>query len=154
MHVKDQWLSVEEIIQLMEAFDKNKMGALELSSGDQSLKLKERETPKIARTAHVESSAPLFQSADATVSAELPETELPGNLVKSPIVGTFYASPAPDKPPFSKVGQQVKKGDVLFIIESMKLMNEVVSEYEGTVEQILVENAQPVEYGEPILRIV
>ena len=74
-------------------------------------------------------------------------------MVKSPIVGTFYHSPAPGKPPYVSVGSKVKKGDTLFIIESMKLMNEVPSDVDGIVTQILVDNAQPVEYGQPILVI-
>lgn len=88
-------------------------------------------------------------SAAAPVSA--PQEK--GNLVKAPIVGTFYTSAGPDKPPFAVVGQKVKKGDILFIIESMKLMNEIASEFDGTVAEILVENGKPVEFGQPILRI-
>ena len=76
-----------------------------------------------------------------------------GNVVKAPIVGTFYAASAPDKPPFVTVGQQVKKGDVLMIIESMKLMNEVQSDFDGTVAEILVKNGDPVEYDQPIMII-
>ena len=74
-------------------------------------------------------------------------------MVKSPIVGTFYAAPSPDKAPYVTAGKQVKKGDVLFIIESMKLMNEIQSEYDGTVKKILVQDGQGVEYGQPILII-
>ena len=76
-----------------------------------------------------------------------------GNIVKSPIVGTYYRSPSPDKPPFVKVGDKVKKGDVIMIIESMKLMNEVQSEFDGVVERILVTDGQAVEYDQPIMII-
>ena len=76
-----------------------------------------------------------------------------GNVMSSPIVGTFYAAPSPDKPPFVTVGRQVSKGDVLFIIESMKLMNEVTSEFDGVVAEIFVEDGETVEFGQPILRI-
>ena len=76
-----------------------------------------------------------------------------GNIVKAPIVGTFYAASAPDKPPFVTVGKQVKKGDVLMIIESMKLMNEVQSDFDGTVSEILVKNGDPVEFDQPIMII-
>lgn len=78
---------------------------------------------------------------------------LSGNIVKSPIVGTFYAAPAPGKAPYVSVGQSVKQGDVLFIIESMKLMNEVTSEFGGTVAEILVKDGEAVEFDQPILRI-
>ncbi|MCM8818229.1 MAG: acetyl-CoA carboxylase biotin carboxyl carrier protein [Candidatus Omnitrophica bacterium] len=68
--------------------------------------------------------------------------------VKSPLVGTFYRAPSPTSPPFVEVGDSVKKGDVLCIIESMKVMNEIKSEFDGTVKEILIENANPVEYGQ------
>ena len=76
-----------------------------------------------------------------------------GNVVKAPLVGTFYAASAPDKPPFVTVGKRVKKGDVLMIIESMKLMNEVQSDFDGVVEEILVNNGQAVEFDQPIMII-
>ena len=77
-----------------------------------------------------------------------------GNVVKSPLVGTFYSASSPDSAPFVKVGDTVKKGQVLGIVEAMKLMNEIESECAGTVAEVLVENVEPVEYGQPIFRIV
>ena len=83
-----------------------------------------------------------------------PAPEKPsGNVVKSPVVGTYYSAPAPDKDPFVKVGSTVKKGDVIMIIESMKLMNEIQSEFDGTVKEILVRNGDAVEYDQPIMII-
>ena len=79
--------------------------------------------------------------------------EAPGVVVSSPFVGTFYRAPSPDAPPFADVGQKVKKGQTLCIIEAMKLMNEIECEIEGAVVQILVENGQAVEYGEPLFKI-
>ena len=73
--------------------------------------------------------------------------------MKSPLVGTFYVAPAEDADPFVSVGDPVKKGQTLAIIEAMKLMNEIESEYDGTVAEILVENGKPVEYGQPLFRI-
>ncbi len=81
------------------------------------------------------------------------EKVLSGNVVKSPIVGTFYSTPSPGKPPFVKVGDKINKGDVIYIIESMKLMNEVKSEFTGVVKEILVESGESVEYGQPIMVI-
>ncbi|MCR4780190.1 MAG: acetyl-CoA carboxylase biotin carboxyl carrier protein [Ruminiclostridium sp.] len=81
------------------------------------------------------------------------EKDKPGNIVTSPIVGTFYAAPSPEKPPYVQVGKQVHKGDVLFIIESMKLMNEVTSDYDGVVAEIMADDGETVEFGEPIMRI-
>lgn len=86
------------------------------------------------------------------VQASEPQTEQ-GNVVRSPIIGTFYAAPAPDKPAFVQVGQTVKEGDVLFIIESMKLMNEIKSEFSGVVQEIRVCDGDSVEYNQPIMII-
>ncbi|MBQ8826687.1 MAG: acetyl-CoA carboxylase biotin carboxyl carrier protein [Oscillospiraceae bacterium] len=105
--------------------------------------------------------APAFDPMPATMNAAAkdaaPTVEaqnaVAGNVVKSPIVGTFYAAPSPDKAPFVTVGQQVKKGDVLMIIESMKLMNEIQSEFDGTVKDILVKNGEAVEFDQPIMII-
>ena len=73
--------------------------------------------------------------------------------VKSPIVGTFYAAPAPDADPYVRVGDSISQGTVLCIVEAMKLMNEIESEYNGVIEKILVENATPVEYNQPLFLI-
>ena len=78
---------------------------------------------------------------------------LTGNVVKSPLVGTYYAASSPDSAPFVKVGDKVKKGQVLGIVEAMKLMNEIESEFGGTVKQIFVENEQMVEFGQPMFVI-
>lgn len=81
------------------------------------------------------------------------ETPQSGRYIKSPIVGTFYAASAPGKPPFVKAGKSISKGDVVFIIESMKLMNEVKSELDGVVAEVLVSDGEAVEYDQPILRL-
>ena len=86
--------------------------------------------------------------------AEAKAADKPGVLVNSPFVGTFYRAPSPDSPPFVDVGQKVKKGQTLCIVEAMKLMNEIESEVDGTVAEIFVQNATPVEFGEPLFRIV
>ena len=91
--------------------------------------------------------------APAPQTAPAPDEANGGNIVKAPIVGTYYRSPSPDKPPFVKIGDRVKKGDVIMIIESMKLMNEVQSEFDGVVERILVTDGQAVEYDQPIMII-
>ncbi len=80
-------------------------------------------------------------------------TEKKGNIIKSPMVGTFYLKPSPTAEPYIEIGKEVKKGDVLCIIEAMKLMNEIESEYTGKVIEILVKDGEAVEYGTPLLRI-
>lgn len=91
------------------------------------------------------------QSSADIVAAEAAEAV--GSLVVSPLVGTFYTAPAEDAKPFVSVGDTVKKGQTLAIIEAMKLMNEIESEYDGTVAEVLTDNGQPVEYGQPLFRI-
>ena len=80
-------------------------------------------------------------------------TEKKGDIIKSPMVGTFYLKPSPTAEPYIEIGKEVKKGDVLCIIEAMKLMNEIESEYTGKVVEILVKDGEAVEYGTPLLRI-
>jgi acetyl-CoA carboxylase biotin carboxyl carrier protein len=103
--------------------------------------------PAPAMPAHAPVAAP---AAGAPAAAA---AEKPGTLITSPFVGTFYRSPSPDAPPFVEVGQSVRKGQALCIVEAMKLMNEIESEVSGKVVEILVENGQPVEFGEPLFRI-
>ena len=91
--------------------------------------------------------------AQAATPAGQPVVEEGVTIVRSPMVGTFYAAPAPDQPPYVSVGKLIKEGDVLCIIEAMKLMNEIKAELGGTVVEILVQNGQTVEYDQPILKI-
>ena len=125
----------------------------------------------IRRGAVVAAPAPVFHAAPvaapvATPPAPAPapaapaapkaeaKADAPGTYVSSPFVGTFYRAPSPDAAPFVDVGAKVKKGQVLCIVEAMKLMNELESEVDGTVAEILVQNASPVEFGEKLFRIV
>ena len=100
-------------------------------------------------------AAPVPAAAPAAPAAKAPEKapEKPGHLVTSPFVGTFYRAPSPDSPPFVDVGSTVKKGQVLCIVEAMKLMNEIEAEVEGKIAEIYVLNATPVEFGEKLFRI-
>jgi acetyl-CoA carboxylase biotin carboxyl carrier protein len=95
-----------------------------------------------------------MRASTASAPPGMPATdEIELAVVKSPIVGTFYRSPEPETPPFVEIGSIVKKGQVLCIIEAMKLMNEIDSEYEGEIVNIYVENGQPVQYGERLFAI-
>ncbi|MEW5786244.1 MAG: acetyl-CoA carboxylase biotin carboxyl carrier protein [Pseudomonadota bacterium] len=95
--------------------------------------------------------APAAGAATAAPATEPPQPE--GHVVKSPMVGTFYRSPSPTAKSFVEVGQSVKAGDTLCIIEAMKLMNEIEADVAGVVKAVLIENGQPVEYGEPLFII-
>lgn len=135
--------SIEEIKAIMQAFRENGLQELRLCEGGSELYLH-------AQPAVLPGALPAVAAAAKAVEAE---PERGGNIVKSPIVGTFYPAPSPEAEPFVKVGDRVKKGDVLFIIESMKLMNEVTSEFEGTVAEILAASGDAVEYGQELMRI-
>lgn len=104
--------------------------------------------------APVAALAPVAAPALAAAKADPKPADKPGVVVSSPFVGTFYRAPSPDSPPFVEVGAKVKKGQSLCIVEAMKLMNEIESETDGTVAEIFVQNATPVEFGEPLFRIV
>lgn len=99
-------------------------------------------------------AAPMGTPAPAPEAApEKKEKKIDGTVVKAPIVGTYYSSPSPDKPAFVTVGKKVKKGDVIMIIESMKIMNEIPSPCDGEVKEIMAQNGQAVEYDEPVMII-
>ena len=101
------------------------------------------------------SAAEIKKAAEGDQISGTSAEEIPvGNIVESPLVGTFYAAPAEDAESFVKVGDRVEKGQTLGIVEAMKLMNEIESDYSGTVAEILVNNQEGVEYGQPLFRIV
>ena len=103
-------------------------------------------------------AAPVVVAApSAPVAAPSPASQAPapapGHVVSSPMVGTFYRSASPDAPPYAEVGASVRKGQVLCIIEAMKLMNEIESDVDGVVVEVLVQNGQPVQFGQPLFRV-
>ena len=145
-------LTLGEINGLAETLGKNHLERIKIKSGDGEIVIESARKCSPPPIPFLQGSVPEpVRTADEKSSS--PAAEESGNVIKSPIVGTFYASPSPDKPPFVKIGDTVKKGDVIMIIESMKLMNEVQSEFDGTVEQILVSDGQAVEYDQPIMII-
>ncbi|HAN44565.1 MAG TPA: acetyl-CoA carboxylase biotin carboxyl carrier protein [Ruminococcaceae bacterium] len=144
-------MTVEDIFKIIDKISEKNLGEFKIETQDIKLEIKAKKT--YAATEHATANATAAIPALQASPAPAEQHEVKGNVVKSPVVGTFYASSAPDKEPFVKVGQQVKKGDVLYIIESMKLMNEIASEFDGVVTQIIAQNAQPVEFGQPIMII-
>ncbi len=146
-------LTLDEIKELVKTVKNCELGKIKIKNGDCEIVIEERNT-KIMSSLQ---PAMTVQNVNASVpqndneKSEISETK--GSTVKSPIVGTFYSSPSPDKPPFVKIGDTVKKGDVIMIIESMKLMNEIQSDFDGKVLDILVDNGQAVEYDQPIMII-
>ena len=146
---------IESLAKLMQ---ETGLTGLELVEGDVELRLeRQQEVVAVAPAAPVmpvAAPAPAAGAEALGVSHEQAAPQKEGTLVLSPTVGVFYASPSPDARPFVEVGDQVKKGDTLCIIEAMKLMNEIPSEVDGTVAEICVGNGQVVEYNQPLFRIV
>lgn len=153
-------MDYKAIEELIKTVSDSKLTLLEIESEGIKIKmekLKEQviidRIPEVVKTIAAQEQAPaLAETKPALEKAEEPEKE--GFIVTSPIVGTFYASSGPDAEPFVNVGSKVKKGDTLCIIEAMKLMNEIECEVGGTVTEILVQNEDMVEYGQPLFRIV
>lgn len=151
-------MTVEQIKELMAEMARCGLTGLEWSGDGQDLKLT-REQTMVSADALAQIQLPLAAAPTAEAGATATEDgqkedEAPaGTVVKSPVVGVFYLTPSPDADPFISVGDAVKKGDVLCIVEAMKLMNEVLSEVGGTVRKILVSNGEKVEYGQPLLVI-
>lgn len=152
-------LELNDIAALADIINDKNLGEIKLEDEDTGAKLviKARPCPPPPPP---QPFAPVFASVPHNAGiGEKPADTAPakppvkGNVVKSPIVGTYYSAPAPDKPPFVTVGQRVKKGDTLMIIESMKLMNEVQSDFDGVVKDIIVKNGEAVEFDQPIMII-
>ena len=141
--------SMECIDALIDKMLEKGIGRLAISEGDFKIEIE----TAAAKAAVYPAPVQAVSVQAPAVAPEAAKQAASGKMVKSPIVGTYYSAPAPDKPPFVKVGQKVKKGDVLMIIESMKLMNEIASEFDGVVAEIFVENGTPVEFDQPIMRI-
>lgn len=140
-------MKFEQLVELIQTVSSSNLGEFKYEEGDFKISLKkEKGEVRLAEQSESVSDNVLEQPRESVKSRE-------GNVIKSPLVGTFYASPAEDADPFVQVGEQVQKGKILAIVEAMKLMNEIESEYDGIVEEILVENAQGVEYGQPLFRI-
>ena len=167
-------MEIKDIIQLMEAAAKNGLTSFELEEGDWKLSMKREKklvsaaVPAAEAGAQPVAASGILSAASSEMSAVYGQNA--GNLaanpasmeasgvssdqvVTCPLVGTFYSAPSPDAEDFVKVGDTVKKGQVLGIGEAMKLMNEIESDYDGVVEAILVKDGETVEYGQPLFRI-
>lgn len=151
-------LTFDEINKLADKVENGKLSKIKIKNGDCEVVIeKENKMPPppmpMMPAVGVPAAAPAAVPA-AEVPANAPaEKTISGNVVKAPIVGTYYSKPGPDKAPFVEVGSAVKKGDVLMIIESMKLMNEVQSEFDGVVKEILVSDGTAVEFDQPVMII-
>lgn len=149
-------MELKEIKELIKLVSETGVSEVEIERGDFKIAIK-----KIEEKVFVQSTAPVMQpqmimAAPASTSAPVtPAAEHVSNLItiKSPMIGTFYKSSTPDKPAFVGIGDEIKPGKVLCIIEAMKLFNEIESEITGRIVKVLVENASPVEYDQPLFLV-
>ncbi|MBQ2836290.1 MAG: acetyl-CoA carboxylase biotin carboxyl carrier protein [Clostridia bacterium] len=142
-------MEYEKIKQLIEDMGNSKLSSIEIDFPDGTkINMKKQEVVTVSN------NAPIVEVPIQQVTPNVQEEKVEiGNIVKSPMVGTFYSKPSLNSNPYVEVGKKVKKGDVLCIIEAMKLMNEIESEFDGEIQEILVKDGEAVEYGKPLFRI-
>ena len=144
-------MDIRKIKKLIEMLQESDLKEIEVSQGDESV--------RILRDSFVRTNGnkiiqqPEVLSAEPEIQQKIETSKAEGNVITSPIVGTFYRKPSPDKDPFIRVGETVEKGDVLCIIEAMKMMNEIKSDFSGKVVSIDLEDGEPVEFGQSIITI-
>lgn len=152
--------SIEDLKQLISAFDKSSASSLKITDS-KGEKISLKKAPSVAINAIPENLQPAIAQTPVLTSAPAYKAEVSqpqalqesGRVIKSPMVGVFYSAPSPDSAPFVSAGSAVKKGDVICIIEAMKLMNEISAEEDGILSEVLVSNGQIVEFGQPLFRI-
>ncbi|CEN55072.1 acetyl-CoA carboxylase biotin carboxyl carrier protein [Candidatus Methylopumilus turicensis] len=150
-------MDLRKLKKLIDLVEESGISELELTEGEEKVRIS-RNLPQAQGTVHYAQpymqQAQPAQAAPAAVADAAPAAPaIEGHVVKSPMVGTFYRSPSPESKSFVDVGASVNVGDTLCIIEAMKLLNEIESDHAGVIKAILVENGQPVEYGEPLFII-
>ena len=149
-------MEFDNLVKLIQAVSEPELTRFSYEENGVSISMKKDKKQKLVTINNVAetagSGAPVLTAAEMPAGQNAaPQTE--GNVVKSPLVGTFYSAPGPEAEPFVKVGDPVSKGQVLGIVEAMKLMNEIESDYDGIVRQILVSNEDVIEYGQPLFVI-
>ena len=146
-------MDLRKLKKLIDLVQESGIAELEITEGEEKVKIVKGGAVSVMTTA-APAAAPAPAAALEAKPAATPPAEptagQEGHVVKAPMVGTFYRSPSPDAKPFVEVGQSVKEGDTICIIEAMKLMNEIETDASGVVKAVLVENGQPVEYGQPL----
>ena len=148
-------MDIRKVKKLIELLEESGIDELEIREGEESVRISRHSNKAMAAqpiyaAAPAPVAAPVAPAADAAPAA----AKLNGHVVRSPMVGTFYRAASPTSGNFAEIGQTVKKGDILCIVEAMKMMNHIEAEASGVIESILVENGQPVEYDQPLFTIV
>ena len=152
-------MDIRKVKKLIELLEESGIDELEIKEGEESVRIsRHSKTPAQQYYAPAPAAAPVAAPAPAAAPAAAEAApaapKLNGTVVRSPMVGTFYRKASPTSPAFAEVGQSVKKGDTLCIVEAMKMMNHIEAETSGTIESILVEDGQPVEFDQPLFTIV
>jgi acetyl-CoA carboxylase biotin carboxyl carrier protein len=140
---------VKKLIDLLESSD---IAEIEIKEGEESVRISRGSIGTATPIVYQAPAAPVAAAAPAATPGVAPAAE--GNTIKSPMVGTFYRSPSPSSPAYVEVGKHVKAGDVVCIVEAMKMMNQIEADQAGVIEAFLVEDGEPVEFDQPLIRIV
>jgi len=152
-------MDIRKIKKLIELLEDSDVSEIEIVEGEESVRIARHGGVTMTQHApmvnYAPAAPPVASVAASSPPASAPAEELlpPGNIIESPMVGTFYRSSSPTSKAFIEIGQSVNKGDTICIIEAMKIMNQIEAETSGTIKAILVEDGQPVEYGEPLIVI-
>lgn len=148
-------MDIEQMIQLINTVSASNLTELSYEEGGMTVRLVKKQGKTVICHNEQVQEEPAAASAESQMmqNSQMEDTQKNAKIITSPLVGIFYAAPAEDADAFVQVGDSVKKGQVLAIVEAMKLMNEIESDFEGTITEILVENGQPVEYGQPLFAI-
>ncbi|MFJ4395563.1 acetyl-CoA carboxylase biotin carboxyl carrier protein [Pseudomonas sp. NPDC089396] len=153
-------MDIRKVKKLIELLEESGIDELEIKEGEESVRISRHSKTPAAQQFYAPApmAAPVAAAPVAAAAAAAPAAEaapaLRGTVIKSPMVGTFYRKPSPTSPNYAEVGQTVKKGDTLCIVEAMKMMNHIECECSGVIDQILVEDGQPVEFDQPLFTIV
>lgn len=151
-------MDIRKVKKLIEMLEESKISEIEIHEGEESVRISRNSVMTGQPQAYVQmpgsESGGVARNGGADKSAAIDKpVELEGHVIRSPMVGIFYSSPSPDKPVFTEPGKEVRAGDIVCIIEAMKIMNQIEADADGIVSKILVENGAPVEYGQPLFLI-
>ena len=154
-------MDIRKVKKLIELLEESAISEIEIKEGEESVRISRANSapvyaPPAPPLPAAAAAPPLAAPAAAAIPAAAPEApaaepEVDGTVVNSPMVGTYYAAPSPGAPAFVKVGQSIKPGDTICIVEAMKILNQIEAEVGGVVKKLLVEDGQPVEFGEPLM---
>ncbi|MFT3931817.1 MAG: acetyl-CoA carboxylase biotin carboxyl carrier protein [Spongiibacteraceae bacterium] len=157
-------MDIRKVKKLIELLEESNIDEIEIKEGEESVRISRNRAsaqpqyfaaPPMMAAAPAPAAAPVAAApAPVAAPAESKASAVNGHVVKSPMVGTFYRAPSPSSPPFVEVGKHVKVGDVICIVEAMKMLNQIEADKSGVVEAILAQDGQPVEFDQPLITIV